>query len=98
MWFNKIFGAFTKKERITFLCAVAGTIVSFAVVMGIVVIQITKAIPEAGGEYAEGVVGQPEYVNPVIASSETDLGLTKLVYDNLSDLSDSVTASPLVDW
>jgi peptide/nickel transport system substrate-binding protein len=99
MWFKKIFGAFTKKERITFLCATAGAVISFIVVMGIVIAQATTAIPAAGGQYVEGAVGQPEYINPVIASSETDLDLVKLVYQNLSDISDSVTASPdLKTW
>jgi peptide/nickel transport system substrate-binding protein len=94
MWFKKIFDAFTKKERITFVFAAAGATVSFIVVIAIIIAQVTKAVPAAGGEYVEGVVGQPEYINPVIAASETDLGLTKLVYDNLSDLSDGITASP----
>ena len=53
--------------------------------------QTTKAIPTAGGEYTEGMLGQPEYINPVIASSQTDLDLVKMVYSNLSDLSDSIT-------
>lgn len=99
MWFKKIFGAFTKKERITFLCAATGAAVSFIVVITIVVAQATTAVPAAGGEYTEGVVGQPEYINPVIASSETDLDLVKLIYQNLPDISDSITASPdLKTW
>lgn len=94
MWLKKIFDALTKKERIAFIVASAGAIISFIVVVSIMVANMTTMIPASGGEYTEGVVGQPEYINPVIASSETDLGLTKLVYDNLSDLSDNVTASP----
>jgi peptide/nickel transport system substrate-binding protein len=94
MWINKIFAAFTKKERIIFIIALAGAVLSFLIVIGIIIAQITKAVPTAGGEYIEGIVGQPEYVNPVIASSETDLDLVHLVYNNLSDLADSVTPSP----
>lgn len=93
MWFKKIFDALTKKERITFVLALAGTVVSFAVVMGFVIAQTTKAVPAAGGEYAEGMLGQPEYVNPVIATSQTDLDLVKMVYSNLADISDSITPS-----
>ena len=37
MWFKKIFAALTKKERITFVLALAGTVVSFAIVMGFVI-------------------------------------------------------------
>jgi peptide/nickel transport system substrate-binding protein len=96
---KKIFFAFTKKERIIFICAVAGAIVSFVVVMGIVFTSSTTAVPAAGGVYTEGVIGQPEYVNPVIASSETDLDLVKMVYSNLDDIADSITASPdLKTW
>jgi peptide/nickel transport system substrate-binding protein len=93
MWFKKIFVALTKNERITFVLALAGTIVSFAVVVGLVIAQTTRAVPAAGGEYTEGILGQPEYINPVIASSQTDLDLVKMVYSNLSDISDSITPS-----
>ena len=93
MWFKKIFAALTKKERITFVLALAGTIVSFAVVMGMVIAETTRAVPAAGGAYTEGMLGQPEYINPVIASSQTDLDLVKMVYSNLGDLSDSITPS-----
>lgn len=99
MWPKKIFVALTKKERITFVLALAGTVVCFAVVMGIVIAETTKAVPVTGGEYTEGMLGQPEYINPVIASSQTDLDLVKMVYSNLGDLSDSITASPdLKTW
>ncbi|HUC01333.1 MAG TPA: ABC transporter substrate-binding protein [Candidatus Paceibacterota bacterium] len=99
MWPKKIFAALTKKERITYVLAIAGAVVSFAVVMGIVIAQTTKAVPATGGEYTEGMLGQPEYINPVIASSQTDLDLVKMVYSNLADLSDSITASPdLKSW
>jgi len=93
MWFQKIFAALTKRERITFVLAIAGAVVSFAVVLGLVIESTTKPVPLAGGEYTEGMLGQPEYINPVIASSQTDLDLVKMVYSNLADISDSITPS-----
>jgi len=93
MWLKKIFAALTKKERITFVLALAGAIISFAIVAGLVIAHMTRAVPAAGGEYTEGILGQPEYINPVIASSQTDLDLVKMVYGNLSDISDSITPS-----
>lgn len=93
MWFKKIFTALSKKERIAFVLTLAGAIVSFAVVMGFVIAQTTRAVPAAGGQYTEGILGQPEYINPVIASSQTDLDLVKMIYSNLSDISDSITPS-----
>ncbi|HVN26460.1 MAG TPA: ABC transporter substrate-binding protein [Candidatus Paceibacterota bacterium] len=83
----------TRKERVAFFVALAGAAASFVVVMNIVYANATKAVPAPGGEYAEGVVGQPEYVNPVIASSEADLDLVKLVYSDVDDVADSITVS-----
>ncbi len=93
MWFKKIFAALTTKERITFISALAGATISFAIVVGFMIARTTRAVPAAGGKYTEGMLGQPEYINPIIASSQTDLDLVKMVYSNLSDISDNITPS-----
>lgn len=92
-FFKKIFFAFTNRERIAFLTAAAVLIVSFCVVIFIVISRTTTAVPTTGGEYTEGVSGQPEYINPVMASSETDLDIVKMVYSNVPDIADGITAS-----
>jgi peptide/nickel transport system substrate-binding protein len=44
----------------------------------------TKAIPAFGGEYIEGIVGQPQHINPVLSlSNNTDDDLSQLVYSSL---------------
>ncbi|HEX4104394.1 MAG TPA: ABC transporter substrate-binding protein [Candidatus Paceibacterota bacterium] len=91
---KKIFFALTRRERVVFVVALAVAVVSFVVTMSIVIAEVTTTVPAAGGEYAEGMVGQPEYVNPVTATSETDLSLVKLIYSNIYDIADSVTESP----
>ncbi|HVO28656.1 MAG TPA: peptide ABC transporter substrate-binding protein [Candidatus Paceibacterota bacterium] len=92
-FFKKLFFAFTGKERIAFLACSAIAVASFAIVMSMVVAQATVSVPTQGGTYTEGMVGQPEYVNPVTAQSEADLSLVKLVYANLTDLADDITTS-----
>ncbi len=92
-FFKKIFFAFTKKERIVFLVAAAAAAVSACALTVIFIAQTTTTVPTAGGSYTEGVVGQPEYVNPVTASSETDLDIVKMVYSNVPDIADSITPS-----
>ncbi len=92
-FFKNLFFAFTKKERVLFLICTAIAGISFVVVISMLVTQVTKSIPSQGGEYTEGMVGQPEYVNPVTAQSETDLALVKLVYANIPDIADSITSS-----
>lgn len=91
---KKIFFAFTKKEKIVFLVALVAAVVSFATVAGILVTQATTVVPAAGGEYTEGMTGQPEYVNPVMAASMADLSLVKMIYSNVPDIADSITVSP----
>jgi len=44
----------------------------------------TKAIPKAGGEYIEGIVGQPQHLNPVISSyNNADKDLTRVIHSSL---------------
>lgn len=47
-----------------------------------------------GGTYSEGLVGQPEFINPVLASSENDKTVCSLVYEGLIKLDDKNQASP----
>lgn len=77
-----------------FLMASGVAIASLCVVISLLVAQATTTMPAPGGEYTEGVVGQPEYVNPVTASSETDLDIVKMVYSNVPDIADEITTSP----
>jgi len=90
---KKIFSALTNKERISFLSAAAAVVVSIVVITGIVIAKGTTAIPTSGGDYIEGVAGQPEYVNPVTATSETDRDLVKMIYSNIYDIADKIEVS-----
>lgn len=46
--------------------------------------SFTVTVPKNGGEYTEGVIGQPLYVNPLLSqTSEADSDLTQLVYSGL---------------
>lgn len=44
----------------------------------------TELIPQAGGRYQEAAVGQPRYLNPILASAnDLDIDITRLVYSSL---------------
>ena len=92
-FFKQLFFAFTKKEKVLFLICAAIAVVSFFGVAGMVVAQMTEAVPVQGGQFVDGVVGQPEYVNPVTAQSDADLSLVKLIYANIPDIADSISSS-----
>ncbi len=90
---KKIYEAFTGNERRAFWIAATIASASLVVVAGIFLVTSTHSVPAAGGTFTEGVVGQPEYVNPVNAKSEADLDLMKLVYQNIPAVAQSVTPS-----
>lgn len=46
----------------------------------------TILTPTFGGNYTEGIRGQPAYINPLLARSESDLSLTRLVFSGLYKL------------
>lgn len=65
--------------------------------------RFTTEVPARGGTYAEGIVGTPRFVNPILALSDADRDLVTLVYSGLmrgtpdggltTDLADSFTIS-----
>lgn len=54
--------------------------------------RLTVEIPVRGGSFTEGVVGQPTYINPVIAASEADRDLVALVFASVHDLAEKIEA------
>lgn len=52
--------------------------------LGALYVASTKSVPEYGGEYTEGLVSQPRYINPILSqTSEADADLSLLVYSSL---------------
>lgn len=45
--------------------------------------QFLVQVPTSGGELKEGMIGTPRFINPVLATSDTDRDLTALVYSGL---------------
>lgn len=44
----------------------------------------TEVVPDRGGQYVEGIVGQPQYINPIFSSANmADADLVHAVYDGL---------------
>lgn len=83
-FFEKYARVLSAKERMTVLSLALVVAVSFVASLLGIYFSLTKPIPVAGGDYSEGVVGQPMYVNPVLASgNEADADLTSLIYSGL---------------
>lgn len=73
---------FKEKFIVTILLLIIAA--SFAVWIGSFYFNLTKAVPRNGGEYIEGIVGQPLYINPLLSqTSEADSDLSQLVFSGL---------------
>jgi len=46
-------------------------------------LKSTKIVPQEGGTYIEGVLGQPYYLNPLFAQSQVDFDVSNLVFSGL---------------
>ncbi|MEK7635820.1 MAG: peptide ABC transporter substrate-binding protein [Patescibacteria group bacterium] len=49
----------------------------------------TTIVPVDGGKYTEGILGQPVFINPILAVSDADRDLTELLFDNLFNMAES---------
>ena len=73
-----------------FIVAFIAALISSSVLAGIAVAKSTKIVPTYGGEHSEGILGQPSYINPVIASTEADKNLVRLIFSNIKDVADKI--------
>jgi peptide/nickel transport system substrate-binding protein len=93
-----------KTERLW--CVIAVGLLWFGVlwIAGWYLLTHRVDVPTVGGEYVEGLVGQPQYINPLYASaSDVDADLASLIFSGLlkwdpedglvPDLADSITIS-----
>ena len=83
-WWNTIYKHMSGKERGFLLFF--GAILFVAVLLGITgyVQRHSSFIPQEGGTYTEAEVGQPQYINPILASSsDVDSDISRLVYSSL---------------
>lgn len=56
--------------------------------------KLLVTVPARGGSLTEGVIGAPHFINPVLAATQTDVGLTRLVYAGLTKHTDDGTMVP----
>ncbi|MEJ0021575.1 MAG: peptide ABC transporter substrate-binding protein [Candidatus Doudnabacteria bacterium] len=85
---------FSKKEVYTLIAALLIFVLSggFLIIQGF---QDHSMGPHYGGELTEGLVGEPQFINPVLSeTSGVDMDLTKLVYAQLLKFDDQEKLAP----
>ena len=93
-------------EKRLFLGASAAIIIALGLLGYRLLTNNQIAVPAIGGSYTEGLIGAPQFINPLYAtSSDTDTDLTRLVFSGLMridattsqltpDLATTFTVSP----
>jgi peptide/nickel transport system substrate-binding protein len=93
-YLKRIIKSFSKNERLVFAAAFLVFLISSFFIGLIFFSSKTSLTAVAGGQYSEGVVGQPIFVNPIFSgSNEADQDLSELIYSSLSKMAESYKAS-----
>ena len=59
-------------------------VASIVVLIGNVYLSKTELRPKLGGQYKEGILGQPRFINPILAeTNDADRDLVQIVYSSL---------------
>ncbi len=82
--FFQVSKALKFKEKLFVFSLAIFVVILLFVWVGYLYLHFTKEIPKKGGQYSEGVVGQPMYINPILSqTSEADTDLAQLIYSSL---------------
>ena len=85
--------ALSKKERFVLLGATIVFLVS-SLTYGLLYLETkTQAVAAIGGEFKEGVVGQPAFINPLLPTTEADRDISRLVFTSVTQAAESIKKS-----
>ncbi|HVY68006.1 MAG TPA: peptide ABC transporter substrate-binding protein [Patescibacteria group bacterium] len=80
---RKVFSLMGKREKIACTLLAALAVFSLAWSLRSFYLNHTVAVAADGGSYSEGLLGQPTYLNPLLARQDPDLTLTRLIFSGL---------------
>ncbi len=80
---NTVIKSFSLTEKIIFWFFTVVFILSTLLMLNQINKHFLIKIPTQGGEIAEGIIGTPRFINPLLAISNADRDLTELVYSGL---------------
>lgn len=82
--------ALTRTERIIAISAFGVIVASSLILFALFIKNETKVVPARGGVHTEGIVGQPTFINPVVAESEADKALVRLIFADLGTIAEKI--------
>ena len=80
---KKILDSFSNKQTVLFILLFVILTASTLSILGSINKSFMIYLPERGGSFSEGIFGNPRFINPILATSDTDRDLSILVYAGL---------------
>ncbi len=81
---SRVFKILTRKEKKAFFIFLISAVISGILLFSLLYYNNTHIIPALGGEYKEGLIGQPRLINPIYASvSDVDRDLVEILFSGL---------------
>jgi len=81
---QKLPSVLTKKERYFILGLLIIAIVSLVIWLAVYNLKHTVVVANYGGSFKEGIVGSPQYLNPVLSeANDADRDVTELIFSGL---------------
>jgi len=80
---RKVFSLMARREKILVIFLLGIAAVSLTVTLNRWYLSFTRAVAASGGDYSEGIIGQPRLINPLLATTDTDTALVHLVFSGL---------------
>lgn len=84
-----------RTERVLFLVSAVLCVLSLLAIGVRAYYRMTEVVPANGGSYTEGLVGTPQYINPLLSSlSDVDADLARLVFPSIFHYNDQQQLEP----
>lgn len=87
---RSLYNSWSRNERLVFWGALVVFTITLIIRISFYIQDNTLQAPKRGGEFREGIVGQPIFINPVVPGSEVDKDLSRLVFPSVMDVAESI--------
>lgn len=91
---RKVFSLMGQREKMFFLAMIFLALISGIFSITKLYSTYTTNAPAQGGNYREGIIGQPRFINPLLATTDTDRAIVKLVFSGLYKLDSTGSVVP----
>ncbi|PIR97409.1 MAG: hypothetical protein COT91_01540 [Candidatus Doudnabacteria bacterium CG10_big_fil_rev_8_21_14_0_10_41_10] len=80
----KLTKTFTSLEKKILVVAITALVVTSAFLISQSYVSVTEVVPDFGGKYVEGLVGQPRFINPTLSpANKVDQDISRIVFSGL---------------